>query len=94
MAQAENTLKRILFVDDDSNVLTGLRNVLRSKRREWDMVFAIGPEEALAKLAEGPFDVVVSDMRMPRMDGCNPAFQGQAASTPGRPDDPFRPDRT
>jgi len=69
MAQAANTLKRILFVDDDPNVLTGLRNVLRTKRREWDMVFAIGPDEALAKVAEGPFDVVVSDMRMPRMDG-------------------------
>jgi HD-like signal output (HDOD) protein len=69
MGQIANTLKRILFVDDDPNVLTGLRNVLRTKRREWDMVFAIGPEEALAKLAEGPFDVVVSDMRMPRMDG-------------------------
>jgi HD-like signal output (HDOD) protein len=69
MGQTANTLKRILFVDDDPNVLTGLRNVLRTKRREWDMVFALGPEEALAKLAEGPFDVVVSDMRMPRMDG-------------------------
>jgi HD-like signal output (HDOD) protein len=69
MAQTVITLKRILFVDDDPNVLVGLRNVLRSRRREWDMVFAIGPEEALAKLGEGPFDVVVSDMRMPRMDG-------------------------
>jgi HD-like signal output (HDOD) protein len=69
MGLTANTLKRILFVDDDPNVLTGLRNVLRTKRREWDMVFAIGPEEALAKLAEAPFDVVVSDMRMPRMDG-------------------------
>jgi len=69
MGQTANTLKRILFVDDDPNVLTGLRNVLRTKRREWDMVFAIGPDEALAKVAEGPFDVVVSDMRMPRMDG-------------------------
>ena len=69
MEPAENKLKRILFVDDDPNVLTGLRNVLRSRRREWDMVFAIGPEEALAKLAETPFDVVVSDMRMPRIDG-------------------------
>ena len=56
-------------MDDDPNVLTGLRNVLRTKRREWDMVFAIGPEEALANLAKGSFDVVVSDMRMPRMDG-------------------------
>jgi len=71
MEQTVNTLKRILFVDDDPNVLTGLRNVLRTKRREWDMVFAIGPEEALANLAKGSFDVVVSDMRMPRMDGAS-----------------------
>ena len=64
-----NAVKRILFVDDDPNVLSGLRNVLRSKRHEWDMDFANGPEEALAKVAEKSFDVVVSDMRMPRMDG-------------------------
>jgi len=69
MGQTVNALKRIMFVDDDPNVLTGLRNVLRTKRREWDMVFAIGPEEALANLSKGSFDVVVSDMRMPRMDG-------------------------
>jgi len=69
MEQTANALKRILFVDDDPNVLTGLRNVLRTKRREWEMVFAIGPEEAIANLAKGSFDVVVSDMRMPRMDG-------------------------
>ena len=62
-------LKHILFVDDEPNVLSGLRNVLRSQRRQWEMVFALGPEEALAKLAEQPFDVVVSDMRMPQMDG-------------------------
>ena len=69
MEAKANAVKRILFVDDDPNVLSGLRNVLRSKRHEWDMDFAIGPEEALAKVAEKPFDVVVSDMRMPRMDG-------------------------
>ena len=69
MTKADSVLRRILFVDDDANVLVGLRNVLRTRRREWDMVFAIGPNEALAKLVEGRFDVVVSDMRMPGMDG-------------------------
>ena len=69
MPETAKALKRILFVDDDANVLTGLRNVLRTKRHEWDMVFAIGPEEALANLSKSSFDVVVSDMRMPRMDG-------------------------
>jgi HD-like signal output (HDOD) protein/ActR/RegA family two-component response regulator len=61
--------KKILFVDDDPNVLAGLRNALRPQHREWDMAFANGPDEALAKVAEKSFDVVVSDMRMPRMDG-------------------------
>jgi HD-like signal output (HDOD) protein len=63
------TLKRILFVDDEVNVLDGLRNVLRKQRREWDMVFANGGEAALVELDKGPFDVIVSDMRMPGMDG-------------------------
>lgn len=61
--------RRILFVDDDANVLAGLRNVLRPQRREWDMVFALGPEEALRKVESEAFDVVISDMRMPEMDG-------------------------
>ena len=62
-------MKRILFVDDDVNVLDGLRNVLRKQRRVWDMVFAIGGPAALEEMGRGRFDVVVSDMRMPGMDG-------------------------
>jgi putative nucleotidyltransferase with HDIG domain len=63
------SLKRILFVDDDLNVLDGLRNVLRKQRHEWEMVFATGAEGALRELETAPFDVVVTDMRMPGMDG-------------------------
>lgn len=60
---------RILFVDDERNVLDGLRRMLRSHRREWDMHFAEGGEQALALADETAFDVVVSDMRMPGIDG-------------------------
>jgi putative nucleotidyltransferase with HDIG domain len=63
------SLKRILFVDDEVNILDGLRNVLRKQRKQWDMVFAVGGAAALEELAKGPFDVIVSDMRMPGMDG-------------------------
>ncbi len=62
-------MKRILFVDDEPMILEGLRGLLRRYRREWDVVFAGGGEQALTECAQGPFDVVVSDMRMPGMDG-------------------------
>jgi HD-like signal output (HDOD) protein len=61
--------KRILFVDDEPNVLSGLQRMLRPMRDEWDMSFAQSGSEALELLAKDPFDVVVSDMRMPGMDG-------------------------
>lgn len=62
-------MKRILFVDDDPMVLEGLENMLRSERRRWRMVFAVGGTDALAAMEAEPFDIVVSDMRMPKMDG-------------------------
>ncbi len=63
-------MSRILFVDDDQNVLDGLRDSLRSQRRRWEMVFALGGHVALEHIEKtGPFDVVISDMRMPDMDG-------------------------
>jgi DNA-binding NtrC family response regulator len=61
--------KRILFVDDDPSILLGLRNVLRRDRRRWDMVFALGGELGLDEVRKAPFDVVISDMRMPGIDG-------------------------
>ncbi|MCK4628178.1 MAG: HDOD domain-containing protein [Sedimentisphaerales bacterium] len=60
---------RILFVDDESNILDGLRRMLHSMRKEWDMTFAEGGQAALDILAEKSFDVIVSDMRMPGIDG-------------------------
>ena len=60
---------RILFVDDEKQVLDGLQNLLRKERRRWEMAFATGAQEALALVDREPFDVVVTDMRMPGMDG-------------------------
>ncbi len=62
-------MTRVLFVDDEPQVLEGLRRMLRAYRREWTMHFCEGAEQALAAMAEEPFDVVVSDMQMPGMDG-------------------------
>ncbi|GID97527.1 HDOD domain-containing protein [Amorphoplanes digitatis] len=60
---------RVLFVDDEPRILAGLRRMLRSHRDRWDMCFAEGGEEALAALRENPCDVIVSDYRMPGMNG-------------------------
>ena len=62
-------LKNILFVDDEQALLTALQRLLRPKRNEWNMVFAASGAEALEKMGATPFDVIVSDMRMPNMDG-------------------------
>lgn len=60
---------KILFVDDEPNVLDSLRLSLRPMRVKWDMSFALGGREALDLLARTPHEVVVSDMRMPGIDG-------------------------
>ncbi len=61
--------KRILFVDDDQLLLDGLRRSLRGQRKEWDMTFAANGEEALEALKQSPYDALVTDMRMPGIDG-------------------------
>ena len=59
--------ERILLVDDDTNVLDGYR---RGLSREFLMETAAGGQEALKLTAEnGPYAVVISDMRMPGIDG-------------------------
>ena len=61
--------KRILFIDDDPSLLAGLKNVLHRDRKRWDMTFALGGEVALEHIGTTRFDIVVSDMRMPVIDG-------------------------
>mgnify|MGYP001800955650 CR=1 FL=1 len=58
---------RVLFVDDESNVLDAIK---RAIRKDCNVHIAVGPEEGLAKIAnEDTFALIVSDMRMPGMDG-------------------------
>ena len=58
---------KILFVDDEPAVLDGYKRILK---REFDISTAAGGEQALAAIREnGPYSVVISDMRMPSMSG-------------------------
>lgn len=60
---------RILFIDDDLMVLQSLQRVLYPMQQEWDMEFVDSGAKALALMAETPFDIVISDMLMPGMNG-------------------------
>jgi CheY-like chemotaxis protein len=60
---------RIVFVDDEVNILEGMRRAFHSMRGEWSMDFLPSGAAALESLAIAPADVIVSDMRMPGMDG-------------------------
>ncbi len=60
---------RIVFVDDEAEVLQAMRRTLREMRHEWCMEFTSSAAAALEELAKTPADVIVSDMRMPGMDG-------------------------
>lgn len=61
--------KRVLFVDDEQNILQGLKRMLRGQRHEWDMEFADSGAAALEMMEKEHFDAIISDMRMPGMDG-------------------------
>ncbi len=60
---------RIMFVDDEAHVLSALRRALRAMRKEWDMAFETKAKDALLAMRDEPCDIVVSDLRMPEMDG-------------------------
>ncbi|PQO28684.1 response regulator [Blastopirellula marina] len=62
-------MTKILFVDDQANVLSALRRMLHGRRDKWEMEFAGSGEEAIGRLEKESFDVVVTDMRMPGVDG-------------------------
>jgi CheY-like chemotaxis protein len=60
---------RVLFVDDEPRILDGLRRVLHGRCGGAVLAFATGGEAALAEIASRPFDLVVTDLRMPGIGG-------------------------
>lgn len=62
-------MKRVLFVDDEPALLEGLRRRLYRAASKWEMAFVASAAQAIEKLESLPYDVIVTDMRMARMDG-------------------------
>ena len=58
---------KVLFVDDEANVLNAIRRAVQEE--DYEALFAKSGKEALALLETGNIAVLVTDMRMPEMDG-------------------------
>ncbi len=68
-AELATSMTRIVFVDDEVDVLEAMRRTMHGMKHEWTMEFVSNGEAALESLAKERADVIVSDMRMPGMDG-------------------------
>jgi len=62
-------MNRILFVDDEPRVLESIENQLFDQMDVWDLEFVQGGDEGLRRLDADAFDLIVTDMRMPGVDG-------------------------
>lgn len=69
MNNPQNIVRRVLFVDDEPMVLQGLSRMLRTEKGNFEASFAANGSEALSMLSKTHFDVVVTDISMPRMNG-------------------------
>lgn len=61
--------KKILFVDDEQNLLDSLKRSLRNYSHEWAMDFANSAGTAINLMDNDQYDIIVSDYKMPAMDG-------------------------
>lgn len=66
---SDTTKKRIIFVDDEPNILSGLRRMLHAFHQDWDMTFVESAREALRLLENSRYDIIITDIRMPEMNG-------------------------
>ncbi|MBT8138735.1 MAG: HDOD domain-containing protein [Gammaproteobacteria bacterium] len=59
----------IAFVDDERNILDGIRRSLRKYRKEWNLHFFETADAMLESMQSERFDAIISDMRMPKKNG-------------------------
>ncbi len=62
-------MKRILIIDDDQRMLDALRRTLHRGNNDWAVTFIRSPEAAWEAMRKTPYDAVVTDLRMPGING-------------------------
>lgn len=71
-------VKKLLCVDDEQWVLDFLQMSLRALANEWEMEFVLTAEDALKRLAQSTYDVVLSDIHLPGMSGIQLFYEVKA----------------
>jgi CheY-like chemotaxis protein len=79
-AQDRNIMAEVLLVDDDGSVL--LTTTIALRRYGHNVTAAHDAWQALTMLARQPYEVLVSDVRMPGMSGLELAARARALETP------------
>jgi len=64
----ENNIK-VLVVDDEENVLKSVQKVIHSKYKDFEIDLSNSPFDGLAKLKKNTYNLVITDLMMPGMDG-------------------------
>jgi len=62
-------MNKILFLDDERNVLDGIKRLLARQKNKWDLSFFTDPLIAREAILKDSYDVVVSDIEMPALNG-------------------------
>lgn len=70
---------RVLFVDDDPLVLWALEKTMLHAKLPWHCEFTTRADEALDKIQSSRWDLLVTDIEMPVMDGVTLCDRAQAA---------------
>src|SRR5215217_8955206 len=60
---------RLLVIDDDANVLASLEVAIRTRRSDWHADFLLDCADIVCRLREHRYDVILSDIQMPTMNG-------------------------
>ena len=72
-------MRKVLIVDDDPDLLSGLDHLLRER---YEVFLAASGDEALEVLGDQQIDVVLLDMLMPRLDGQSVLKEIRAQASP------------
>ena len=61
-------MRKILLVDDDENILSALKRLFNAEK-DWHLTVSNSPNQALELVAKEQFEVIISDYKMPGMNG-------------------------